>query len=123
MVKANAEAEWPDGKEVVVGCVTSRRTSGTPSSSGRGLRTDHLPTVLTVAEASASEAAPHSAALRAPAEPRTAIAAAAPPHSTPWFAARPSLGSTRSAAGQCLRATSSNSFRSHRAAAPRQVSS
>lgn len=122
-VNAKAEAECPDGKEVVCGCVASCRAAGTPSSSGLGRRTDHLPTVLMVAEASASEATPRTAALRARADPKAASATAAPPHSTPWFAARPSLGSTRSAPGQCRRATTSNNCRSHRTTAPCQVSS
>lgn len=90
--KAAAEAEWPDGKDVVIGCRFSCRVSGTLSSTGRGRRTVRLPSVLIVAEASASEATPRTAARRALGLRVAAIAAAVANHSTPWFAARLSFG-------------------------------
>ncbi|GFH39016.1 hypothetical protein SCWH03_52810 [Streptomyces pacificus] len=101
VAKAAADAAWPEGKDVVNGCRLSRRTSGTASSTGRARRTDRLATVLIVAEASASEAAPRTAALRDRAPcPKTAIPAAVPNHRRPWSAALLSLGSTGSAPGQ-----------------------
>jgi hypothetical protein len=71
---------------VVIGCRFSCRITGTASSRGRGRRTERLPSVLMVAEASASEATPRTAARRAFGERVAASAAAVPNHSIPWFA-------------------------------------
>ena len=115
VANAAADAECPDGKDVVNGCRFNRRITGTRSSIGRSLRTAFLATVLIAADARASEATPRSAALRDRAlVPSAAMPAAAPNHSTPWFALRLSRGRTRSAPGQCRSATVWNAARSYR---------
>ncbi|MGX1273315.1 hypothetical protein RKD18_006509 [Streptomyces phaeoluteigriseus] len=111
-VKAAADAEWPDGKEVVIGCRFSCLTDGTGSSTGRDRRTERLPTVLIAREARLSEASPRAAARRPCGVRAAAIAAAVANHSTPWSAARLSRGSTGSAAGQRRPAANANRRRS-----------
>lgn len=120
MAKAAADAAWPEGKEVVIGCRLSCRTTGTRSAIGRSRRTAPLPTVLIAAEATARDATPRSAARRERALlPRAAIPAAAPNQSSPWLALRLSLGSSGSAPGQCRSATLRKTARSRACSQPR----
>ncbi len=106
--KAAAEAECPDGNDVVIGWRLSLRAAGTGSRTGRGRRTVRLPRVLIAADARVSEATPRAAARRARGVRAAAMAAAVANHRTPWLAARLRRGSTWSAPGQCREATASN---------------
>ncbi len=112
MAKAAAEAECPEGKEVVAGWTSSRRTAGTWSMTGRGRRVRPLATMLADTEARARAPTPRSAARRAVRSPVAARAAAVPSQSTPWLAALVSLGSTGCAPRRRLSATRLKSLRS-----------
>jgi len=66
--KHHADAEWPDGSDVVRGVERMRRPSGTMSSEGRGRRTIHFIGPFTRVEARARFKSPARAARHEPVE-------------------------------------------------------
>src|ERR1022692_2199036 len=86
VAKANAAAEWPDGKDVDDGILTCR-APGTPAPARSGrcrAETDLIPR-LTTAEVTAIARTPRTAA-RLPAGPVRARPAATPSQSLDWLA-------------------------------------
>lgn len=77
VANANAEAEWPEGNEVLLG-MGARRAGGTSLGSGRRRRLRGLIRRLATAEVTASDAIPWAAASR-PRLPRVAARIAAEP--------------------------------------------
>jgi hypothetical protein len=75
VANANADAEWPDGKEPLPGTLP-RRESESPLGSGRRRRAIGFSTRLATKEATPTEARPLTAARR-PDEPRVAARIAA----------------------------------------------
>src|SRR6478752_5771481 len=77
VAKANADAEWPEGNDLLAG-IGARRASGTSVVSGRPRRPSGFSTRLAAADATPIEASPVTAA-RLPRGPRVAARIAAQP--------------------------------------------
>jgi hypothetical protein len=93
--KAAAEAECPDGNDVVTGSRRGRRWAGVSSADGRRLRTACLASTFAAKLAVSAASIPRSAARRARRSPVAASATLIIHHSRLWFARRPRTGRIR----------------------------
>ena len=98
LLKAAAEAVWPDGNDEDSGCA-SRRLSGTELC-GRFRRTRFLAARFATAEVIPTAVRASAAVLRPFLPPTIAINAAIPIQRREWLAASDSTGMTRSRDGE-----------------------
>jgi licheninase len=95
VAKAAAEAECPEGNDVVIGGRRRPRCFGTRWTGGLGRRTARLLTTFAAKLARPRPTIPRRAARRARRLPVAASAPLIAHHRTPWSADRPSAGNTR----------------------------